>query len=144
MKKYKVLETEIRQWNDKQFKVAELEGPAGEVHSNVSVWARLDEVRAGNVIEGDIDASGKGKKFVFPRPNRAGSNRDYEGEEKRRSANIAYLSAMDKSVQICMAMLKERDFSREQVLTRDQVRDKIVDWRDWFLSEYNNYSQKIK
>jgi len=66
VKKYKVLETEIRQWNDKQFKVAELEGPAGEVHSNVSVWARLDEVRAGNVIEGDIDASGKGKKFVFP------------------------------------------------------------------------------
>lgn len=135
--KYKIVGEPIVQTGQYgEYKIADLVGPAGETYSRVFFGSRgsgYKFVVPTGEVEGEIDSSGRGPKFVFPRSGGfKKSDRDYAGEEERRSERIAYLASMERAVEVMDMLLKNKNTHP----TKDQVRASLCEWRDWFINEY--------
>lgn len=144
MAKYKIIDAQKRSWvsptgETKYFKICDLENDAGATITNVSVWGNyknpVDSLRNGYEIDGDIDASGSGKKFVFPRS--AGKSGMSPEMEERRSKRIAFLASTERALEVV-------SFMEEKPKTAEAMKKAITGWRDWFVGEVENYESKLK
>lgn len=150
--KYKIIgEPEVRNGDYGEFKIASLEGPAGQTHHGVFFGNRgagYKFVVPTGEVEGEIDVSGgKGKKFVFPRSGGAFAKKDPK-EEEVRSKRIAFLACTERAIEAVNLMLtikvdSETGDKAKRSATKELVRNSIVDWREWFISEFESYNNKI-
>lgn len=140
MAKFKIVSAEERNWLapdglNKTYKICDLEGNAGQVIPGVSVWPTkshpLNVLRTGMEIEGEIDVSGRGKKFVFPK---ATSFRSNPADDEKRSERIAFLASTERAVEMVTLLMSNKTTHP----TKEQVRTALVEWRDWFINEYKN------
>ena len=117
------------------YKTCDLEGNAGQVIPSVSVWPTkshpLSELRTGMEIEGEIDVSGRGKKFVFPRTSAFGKS---PADEEKRSERIAFLASTERAVEMITLLMSNKTTHP----TKEEARTSLVEWREWFISEYRN------
>lgn len=149
MARYKVIDVEVKNWNDKEFKQVVVSGDAGETYGDngtLTIWkspynsAGYNMVVDGGEIECEIvpAKNGKGFNLSFPRA-KAGTNRDYDGEEKRRSQRIAFLSSTDKAIEIVCAKIIAKE-----PLDIDKTKAMVIGLRDWLLTEYYKFEKTVK
>ena len=141
MAKYKIVgEPEVRNGEFGEYKIASLEGPAGEIYHNVFFGSRgtgYNRVVPTGEVEGEIDANGKGKKFVFPRSSTWGAKAKDPAEEAKRSKRIAFLASTERALEVV-------SFMEDKPKTAESMKKAITGWRDWFVSEVENYESKLK
>jgi hypothetical protein len=142
MAKFKIVSSEERNWLapdglNKTYRSCDLEGNAGQVIPGVSVWPTkahpLSELRTGMEIEGEVDVSGRGKKFIFPKAT--SSFRSNPADDEKRSERIAFLASTERAVELVEILLDE---SIENPDSKEEVLSLVVELRDWFISEYKN------
>lgn len=140
MAKYKIVgEPQVRNGEYGEYKIADLEDSNGSLFTGVFFGNRgagYKYVVPTGEVEGEIDASGKGRKFVFPRSGGGFAKKD-PAEELRRSKRITFLASTERALEVV-------GFMEEKPKTAEAMKKAIAGWRDWFVSEFDTYESKLK
>lgn len=108
----------------------------------------FDDIGPGTETEGELWTSASGKKYLFPpRAEKAGfaprngsgikaaQERKAEMIEKaqdRKTESIAYFNSINCAIELV---------SKMNLLSKENIKEMIVYYRDWFLSEYRKYEK---
>lgn len=137
MEKYKVTDVEIRNGQYGEYKIATLEDEHGIPYESVMLTARQSFYRdavVGGTIECKLEPNDKGYlRAVGERKNK--KDRDWEGEERRRTMRINWWASMNNAVQL---MPEHADWTDEEI-------EKFLNkWGSWFLKKCQDYEKNIK
>lgn len=150
-----------------EWKIVSLTNEAGIKYTDVSINKRdknniefpnFDNLKAGDTISGEFwEKPDKSKRYLYPprieKPVRGGSSfggvsklmdkkaEQIEKAQERKSESIAYFNATNNAIAIVNEFSKSAIEKGLIYTTSDKQKD-IVEWRDWFLSEYERWNQK--
>lgn len=155
--KYKVEWLEVK---NPEWYMCTLTSESGETKNDVSInktnkkgeaFPNFDQIKAGSEIEGEFWPSASGKCYLFPpkpkynpvAPYRASGGvsklMDKKAEnikeaQERKSESIAYFNSVNSAI----ALLTDNHTNPQ--MSEEQSRRFIIEWRDWFLSEYDAWN----
>lgn len=154
MAKFKVESLEVKEVNGKRVANCVLTQENGDQYiKKVSIWSdfpNFQNVTFGAVVEGDIVVNAKGYASLYaPKAQKSspgsfsspiGGNKieevrakNIEKAQDRKAESIAYFNSVNSAI----ALLK-----LGQLGSHEEIQRGIVFWRDWFISEYENWNNQ--
>lgn len=124
---------------------------ANRVDKKGNTWAQFDQIVEGGSVEADFWRSDAGKPYLFaPKPPKTstGANRGQSGANiakvmETKNENITkHAENKDKSITLAAAqrdaVLMVTTFEKNTPFpTDDQLKEKIKEWREWFLAQHD-------
>lgn len=150
MSKYKVEWAEVKspEWKVVSLDSGEKDVSINKVSKKGEVFPNFDQIAPGVEIEGELWVSPSGKNYLFPprvqkqAPNGAYKQKMMEETMQRKETSIrGFQASKEESIKLAGA---QRDAVLivttigNTDLTEQQVKDAIIKWRDWFLSDEFN------
>ena len=134
--------------NDGSAMITEVSINRNDKKTGKVAFEKFDDIMPGFDVEGELWKSPAGKNYLFaPRPQsaprtggagvgiKAAQERKAEMIEKaqdRKSESIAYFNSVNCAIELVSKM-------KSVELTRQETKEEIIHWRDWFLAEYRKY-----
>lgn len=137
---------------------ATLKDETGATFDKVSIWGdfpNFANIMTGHRVTGNLYTNDKGYKTLYPpkpEQNRASGGQNFgakmmekkaeyiEKAQERKSESIAYFNAVNSA--IGMAGLYVKQLGMEP--PRTEMKEFVIKWRDWFLSEWERYNSPPK
>lgn len=117
-------------------------------------FPNFKEIQAGSVVEGNMWQNPKDGKYSlyalkdstkakFTRPTVTPTrSQEIEKAQERKSESIAYFNSVNSAIAIVSEMMKEMPSQRDIPLELEAWRKGVIEWRDWFLSEYDKWNNE--
>lgn len=136
--KYTVTSMRVGNGQFGEYKIIDVKGEAGETHENIFVGGKspkYKEIFETAVIDAEVQPGERGPKLVFPRSYAKKSDRDWEGEERRRNMRINWWAGLNNAVQ---AVGHAAPGESESYLER------VYKFQEKFMSKFADYEKNIK